>query len=84
MSYNNKVHQIFTQNIFLGVFSYDIMCNGDITDSPFLENMASLKRLLKLNKKSKWERMVNFSSPSLYYQQVKIFQIYWMSLCIYL
>ena len=54
--------QIFAQNIFSGVSAYDITCNCDITDSPFLENMASLKRLLKLGKKSKHERKVNFSS----------------------
>ena len=73
MFYNNKVHQIFAWNIFLGVSSHDIMCNYDITDSPFLENMASLKRLLELGKKSKHERKVNFPSLNFYYQQVKIF-----------
>ena len=60
MFYINKVHLIFAQNIFSGASSYDITCNCDIMGSPFLENMASLKRLLKLNRKSKHERKVNF------------------------
>ena len=58
--YISKVHQIFAWNIFSGVSSYDIMWNCDIMDSPFSENMASLKRLLILNRKSKHERKVNF------------------------
>ena len=61
------------QNIFLGVSSYDITCNCDITGSPFLENMASLKKLLRLNRKSKHERKVNFPSVNFYYQQIKVF-----------
>ena len=64
--YDNKVHQIFVWNIFLGVSSYDIMCNCDITGSSFSENMASLKRLLRLNKRSKHERKVNFPSFNFY------------------
>ena len=59
--YISKMHQIFVRNIFSGVSSHDITCNCDITDSPFSENMASLKKLLKLCKKSKHERKVNFS-----------------------
>ena len=39
---------------------FDIMCNYDIMDSPLLENMVSLERLLKLNKESRHERKVNF------------------------
>ena len=50
---------IFAQSIFLGVSFYDITCNCDITGSPFLENMASLKKL-GLNRKLKHERNVNF------------------------
>ena len=66
MFYNNKVCQIFAWNIFLGVTSHDITCNYDIMDSPFSKNMASLKRLLKLGKKSKRERKVNFPSLNFY------------------
>ena len=61
MFYISKMHWIFVQNIFSGVSSHDIMCNCDITDSLFSENMASLKRMLKFGKKSKHERKVNFS-----------------------
>ena len=78
MFYISKVHQIVVQNIFLGVSSLDITCNCDIMDSPFLENMASLKRLLKLNKEPKSERKVNFSLLNFYQYLVKIFQIYWI------
>ena len=59
-SYINKMHLIFMQNIFLGVTFYDVTCNCDLTGSPFLENMASLKKCLGLNRKSKCERKVNF------------------------
>ena len=54
------MHLIFMQNIFLGVSSYDVTCNCDLTGSPLLENMASLKKWLKFNRKSKRERKVNF------------------------
>ena len=66
------MHLIFTWSIFLGVSSYDVTCNCDITGSPFLENMASLKKWLRLNTKSKCERKVNFLSLNFYYQQVKV------------
>ena len=68
------MHQIFAWNIFSGFSSHDIMCNCDITDSPFSENMASLKRLLKPNKKSKHERKVNFSSLDLNNNKLKHFK----------
>ena len=71
--YISKVHLIFARSISSGVSSYDITCNCDIMDTPFSENMASLKRLLKLNRKSKREIKVNFPSLNFYYQQVKIF-----------
>ena len=67
---------IFTWSIFLGVSSYDVTCNCDITGSPFLENMASLKKLLKFSRKSKHERKVNFPTLNFYYQQVKSVLIY--------
>ena len=54
--YINKVHQILHSQRPL----FDIMCNYAVTDSPLLENMASLKRLLKLTKESKHKRKVNF------------------------
>ena len=46
------------------------MCSCDITDSPFSENMASFKKLLKFSKESKCDKKVNFTPLNYYISSI--------------
>ena len=61
MSIDNTIITRYLQQQQISIqFPHDITSSCDIMDSPFSENMVSLKRLVKLNKESKCERKVNF------------------------
>ena len=78
------MHLIFAWSIFLGVSSHDVTCTCDITGSLFLENMASLKKLLKFSRKPKHERKVNFLHKTSIINKLKYPISLDISMCLFL